>query len=129
MPEIPARIGGAGLAITTGIQWIDGSFHRGALHVDPSSGKPGGAMTAVPGGGNTVEEIDAPGDSLQQIGGKSDSHKIMGDLRRQPRRQMLENAVHHRLRLSDRKASDGDAGPRPSLQCCVERAPPELVMD
>src|SRR5215210_5019438 len=129
MPEIPAWIGGAGLAITTGIQWIEGSFHRGALHVDPSTRKPGSAMTAVPGGGNTVKEIDAPGDSLQQIGGKSDSHKIMRDLWRQPRRQMLEDAVHHRFRLSYREASDGDPGPGALLQCRPERTSPELVMD
>ena len=82
-------------------------------------------MTAVPGGGNTVEQIDAPGDSLQQIGGKSDSHKITRDLWRQasaPRCSRMRCITG--FGLSYREASDGDPGPGAVLQCSPRESVP-----
>src|SRR5215210_6948052 len=86
-------------------------------------------MPAIPGGSDAVEQIDPSRNSLQKIGWKANSHKITGDFYGEGRPQVLQDAVHHRLRLAHRQTSDGDAGPGSSVQRALERAHPELIID
>src|SRR6476661_2280301 len=85
-------------------------------------------MAAVPRGGHAVEQVHPAGDSLEQIRWKANTHKITGRVARQVRRERLQDAVHHRLGLSDREAPDGDSGPRPLRERALQRSAPKVVM-
>src|SRR3954447_23846668 len=138
VPEIASRIRGAGLTVTGGIERLGRAFQPRPPHINSAVRQPGGRAPArgggprgraVAGGSNAVEEIDSPRNSLQQIGRKANSHKITGDLYGQCRLQEFENVMHHRLRLSHRQTSDGNAGPGSTVERALERAHAQLVVD
>src|SRR5919112_2943486 len=116
MSEISTGIRGAGFAVTGGIQRLGGALQTRAFHIDPPVRQPRGSMPTVPGSSDTVEEIDPTRDPFQQISGKTNTHKITRDLRRQSGLQVLQNMMHHWFGLAHGEASNGDAGPRAALE-------------
>ena len=83
-------------------------------------------MAAVPGGGNAVEHINAPSDSLDQIFRKSNPHKITRAVPGQAGAQFLQYPMHDRLWLADRQPADGGTGPGPLRQGALERPEPKI---
>src|SRR5690349_16878598 len=120
VPQISAGIRGTGLAVAGRVEGRSRVSERGASHIEPAARKPCRSMPAVPGGCHAVKEIDSSSDSFQQIRGKTDPHKITGNIGRQCGVQSLEDAMHYRFGLADRKATNRDAGPGAALQRALE---------
>jgi hypothetical protein len=122
MPQISSCVGRTSFAVAGRIERLGGTFERRAPHVDAPAGQPGGAVTPVARGRDAIEQIDAPRDPFEQVGRKTDSHKITGDLPRQPGPEKLQNAVHYRLRLAYGETTNRDAGPGTPLERALQRA-------
>src|SRR5262245_29171796 len=128
MAQVATRKRGAGLTITLAIQRRPRALERRAFHVDSTGRKPGRSVTSVARCRDAVEQIHAASDTLEQVGRKTDAHKITGDRRRHGRVQALEHPVHHFFGFSNRQPSNGDAAPRTLLQDSFDRAGAKVIV-
>ena len=83
-------------------------------------------MPGVPGRHDTVEKVDSPGDSLNDVAGGSDAHKIPGFLLRHMGLYRLYDFIHHLGALPYGQATNGVAGQvqlRNPLHMCHANVP------
>ena len=66
-------------------------------------------MAGISGGHNAVEEVDPPGDPLDDVGGGPDPHKIPGLVRRHVGLHRIDDIVHHLCGLPHCQTADGVA--------------------
>ena len=59
---------------------------------------------------NTIEDVDAARDAVDQVFGGADSHQVARFVFGQQRRDHIQRVVHLLLGLAHRESADGDAG-------------------
>ena len=65
------------------------------------------SVAAVPGGIDTVKEVDAPFHAFQDIFRRADAHQIGGFVLRKIRHRFVQDVIHLFMGFSDGKAADG----------------------
>ena len=106
MPQVGAREGAARVAAARGVEGRRVAREAGLLEHEGAVGGERLAVSRVPCRQHTVEEVDAAGDRLHQIGRLADAHQIAGLLARQQARRQLGELEHHGLGLPHRHAAD-----------------------
>src|SRR5688500_6930706 len=124
--EISPREPGAGGAIAGVIQRLVRGTVLYLTDVHSADRGARAAVASVAGRGCAIEKVLSPGDSLDQISRKPDTHKMTGPVGGERVREILEYPVHHRFGLPHRESPDGDAGPGTAFQGSLERAHPEV---
>src|SRR2546422_339621 len=100
----------------------------GVPDVHRTVGRERGAVAAVAGRGDAVEQIHPALHRRHQVLGKPDAHKITRQRTGQARLERLEHSVHRGLRLPDREAADREPGPRAEVEDASQACGAELEM-
>src|SRR2546428_9028163 len=107
--EIGARKALARVAIGAGVRWAAVPDEPVIAKVDPSAVRQDRSVSSNPGGQDAVEQVDAAGNCLDQVAGRTHTHQVARAIARQDRRLQGEQPIGDRLRLPQAQPADAEA--------------------
>src|SRR2546428_1463124 len=107
--QVGTRKALAGVAIAAGVRWAAVLDELVVAKVDPSAVRQDRSVSSNPRGQDAVEHVDAAGNRLDQVAGRTHTHQVAWAIAGQDRRLQGEQPIGDRLRLPQAQPADAEA--------------------